>query len=293
MSILQKTNFNTDINVIKNILETDGCVVIENVLNQDELNKLKKELDIQFNQVPNCSGDFYGYETKRISALVKKSEVCREISINEKILSVMDRILLKNCHQYQLNLTQGIRIGSGEPQQVIHRDDLMFPFPHTGSEWMINAMWAVDDFTNENGATTLVPGSHIWEPTRLPEEHEIIQAEMKAGSVLIYYASLLHSGGANKTDKPRTGVVMSYALGWLRQAENHYLSIPLNEIKTYPERLQKLLGFFVHQPNLGCVEGQDPIELIKSSNVVNGRFQEFLTEEDQKLLREYRQSVSQ
>lgn len=169
----------------------------------------------------------------------------------------------------------------------------MFPFPHTGSEWMINCMWAIDDFTSENGATNLVIGSHKWDPTREPEESEIIQAEMKAGSILIYMASLLHGGGHNRTENPRTGVVLSYCLGWLRQAENMYLSIPLEHAKMMSKKLQKLIGYATHQPNLGCVEGQDPIVLLEGKQIKNAQFQEFISEEAKNFLREHRLGLRQ
>jgi ectoine hydroxylase-related dioxygenase (phytanoyl-CoA dioxygenase family) len=132
------------------------------------------------------------------------------MSVDPRIRVIMDEFLLKSCRAYQLNLTQAIQIGPGEPQQLIHADDLMFSFEHPGREAMINCMWAVDEFAKENGATLLVPGSHKWPRDRIPEAHEITQGAMPKGSVLIYFGSLLHAGGANRTDKPRTGIVISY-----------------------------------------------------------------------------------
>ncbi len=210
-----------------------------------------------------CQGNFYGFATKRLSGLIAKSKACRQMSVEPHILAVMDEFLLRSCRAYQLNLTQAIQIGPGEPQQLIHADDLMFSFEHPGREAMINCMWAVDDFTKENGATLLVPGSHRWPRDRTPEPHEIAQGEMSKGSVLIYFGSLLHAGGANRTDTSRTGIVISYCLGWLRQAENQYLAVPPEIARDLPEELQRLLGYFVHEPNLGSVEGQDPIRMLK------------------------------
>jgi ectoine hydroxylase-related dioxygenase (phytanoyl-CoA dioxygenase family) len=200
----------------------------------------------------------------------------------------MDHFLLKGCRGYHLNLTQAIQIGPGEPQQVIHRDDLMFNFTHPDFEAMINTMWAVDDFTAENGATHVVPGSHKWPLDRQAQPHEEVQGVMKAGSVLIWLGSLQHGGGANRTSRPRTGVVHSYNLGWLRQAEPQYLAVPREIARTLPERLQRVLGYFVHEPNLGSVEGQDPIGLLNGKLTVNGHFTEFLPEEVRPLLAEHR-----
>ena len=170
----------------------------------------------------------------------------------------------------------------------MHVDDLMFSFAHPGREAMINGMWAVDDFTKENGATLLVPGSHTWPRDRAPELNEMAQGVMRKGSVLIYFGSLLHAGGANWTELPRTGIVTSYCLGWLRQAENQYLAVPPDIARSLPEQLQRLLGYFVHEPNLGCVEGQDPLRILKEGGAGSSPFQEFIPKEVQPLLEEHR-----
>ncbi len=111
---------------------------------------------------------------------------------------------------------------------------------------------------------------------------------MRKGSVLIYFGSLLHAGGANRTDQPRTGIVISYCLGWLRQAENQYLAVPPDIARSLPEELQRLLGYFVHEPNLGCVEGQDPIRMLKEGRAGSSPFQEFIPKEVQSMLEEHR-----
>jgi ectoine hydroxylase-related dioxygenase (phytanoyl-CoA dioxygenase family) len=274
--------------VINEILEQDGCIVIEGVLGARQVDALAAELEPHFDEVPNCAGDFYGYVTKRVSGLAAKSRACQAMIIHPAILAVMDHFLLKGCRGYHLNLTQAIRIGPGEPQQVIHLDDLMFNFAHPEFEAMINTMWAVDDFTTENVATHVVPGSHKWPLDRQAQPHEEAQGVMKRGSVLIWLGSLQHGGGANRTVKTRTGIVHSYSLGWLRQAEPQYLAVPLEIAMTLPEKLQRVLGYFVHEPNLGSVEGQDPIGILTGDLAVNGHFREFLPEEVRPLLAEHR-----
>lgn len=273
---------------VNEILERDGCVVIEDVLDAGEVATLAAELAPHFEAAPNCSGDFYGYVTKRLSGLIAKSPTCQAMAVDSAILGVMDHFLLKGCRGYHLNLTQAIQIGPGEPAQVIHRDDLMFNFVHPEFEAMINVMWAVDDFTAENGATHVVPGSHKWPLDRQAQPHEETQGVMRRGSVLIYLGSLLHGGGANRTSRPRTGVVHSYCLGWLRQAEPQYLAVPGEIARRLPERLQRLLGYFVHEPNLGSLEGQDPIKLLTGELAINGHFNEFLPDEVRPLLAEHR-----
>lgn len=293
MARIQTVSASTDTAVINDIIAEDGGVVIEGVLSRQQVDALAQELKPHFDDTENCHGDFYGHITKRLSGLIAKSSVCQAIAIHPSILAVMDRFLLDSCREYQLNLTQAIQIGPDEPQQVIHRDDLMFNFEHPGREAMINTMWAVDDFTQENGATHVVPGSHRWPLDRqaLPEEE--VQGVMKRGSVLVWLGSLQHGGGANRSQKSRTGIVISYNLGWLRQAENSYLAVPRDIASTLPERLQRLLGYFVHQPNVGCVEGQDPIRLLKGDDILNARFEEHLPEEVKPLLEAHRARLLQ
>lgn len=291
MTEVRRVAASEDLQTINHILEEDGCIVIENILSQAQIEALKTDLQPYFQRAEYCHGDFYGYVTKRLSGLIAKSPMCQNMSIHPLVLGVMDQFLLKGCREYQLNLTQAISIGPGEPEQIIHPDDPMFPFEHVGYEAMINCMWAVDDFKMENGATHVVPGSHKWPRDRRPEPHEIIQGVMPAGSVLIYFGSLLHAGGANKTQAPRLGVVLSYCLGWLKQAENNFLAVPREQAAQLPERLQRLLGYFVHKPNLGCVEGQDPILLLKQDAIGSEIFEEFLPDEVKPLLEEHQRKV--
>lgn len=288
MAEVARVKASTGLPVINEILERDGCVVIEDLLDPAQIDMLAAELAPHLKAAPNCAGDFYGYVTKRLSGLIAKSATCRSMAINPAVVGVMDHFLLKGCRAYHLNLTQAIQIGPGEPAQVIHRDDLMFNFVHPEFEAMMNTMWAVDDFTEENGATHVVPGSHKWPLDRIAQPHEITQGVMKAGSVLIWLGSLQHGGGANRTRKSRTGIVHSYCLGWLRQAEPQYLAVPREIARTLPERLQRLLGYFVHEPNLGSLEGQDPIKLLTGELAINGHFSEFLPEEVRPLLAEHR-----
>jgi len=226
---------NESIETINSIIESDGCIVIRDLLSKDQLTALRAELEPLFLDTEDCQGDFYGHKTKRLSGLIGKSETTRQMAIHATILAIMDEFLLRGCRAYQLNLTQAIRIGHEEPQQVLHRDDSMFPFAHPESEAMINCLWAVDHFTFDNGATHIVPGSHKWEdPQKLPKEHELTQGAMPAGSVLIYLGSLIHGGGANNTYRDRTGLVISYCQGWLRQAENQYLAVPQDQAAYFP-----------------------------------------------------------
>lgn len=297
MAVVQSVKSDEAPEKIIQILEEDGCVVIENVLSGSVLEKLQSDLNSHFDKIPNCEGDFYGHSTKRLGTLFSKSDIFQKMALVPSILKVMDKFLLSGCTQYQINLTQAISIGPREIKQIMHQDDPMFPFLHPGQEVMINCMWAIDDFTAENGATVLVPGSHKWPRAQslnlnnenLPPQW-ITQGVMKKGSVLIYLGSLFHSGGANRTSNRRCGAVISYSLGWLRQAENSYLGYTVEEIRQMPEKLQRLLGYFVHQPNLGSVNGIDPYDFaIRDKR--EEKFTEFIPEIVQPLIKQYRDEL--
>jgi ectoine hydroxylase-related dioxygenase (phytanoyl-CoA dioxygenase family) len=124
---------------------------------------------------------------------------------------------------------------------------------------MLNAMWAIDDFTDVNGATRLIPGSHLWQRSREPQSVETVKAIASAGSLIMWLGGVLHGGGANNSTEVRRGVVMSYRLGWLASGEKLLLSIPPQLAKTFPIELQRLIGYQLHRPNLGWVDGRDPI----------------------------------
>lgn len=295
MADVKTVNSNTHTSEIIDILNADGCVVIEGLLSPEEINGLQNNITEDFEKLPDCKGDFYGHETKRMGALFTKLKLFQKMAVLTPIIEVMDNFLLKACSDYQVNLTQAISIGPKEIKQIMHQDDPMYPFLHSDHEAMINCMWAIDDFTEENGATVLVPGSHLWPRTQslnlsfenLPPEI-ITQGVMKKGSVLIYLGSLYHSGGENKTNERRCGAVISYCLGWLRQAENSYLAYSPEEVKDMPERLKRLLGYFVHEPNLGSVDGIDPYKYTLE-NQKRKEFTEFVPDVVKPLLQEYRE----
>ena len=199
---------------IMGILEQDGCIVIEGLLSNAEATTLQTNMKNSFDTIPDCCGDFYGHATKRMGALFSKEKMFQKMALFPQIMNIMDAYLLPGCSQYQINLTQAISIGPNERKQILHQDDPMFPFLHDGQELMLNCMWAIDDFTAENGATVLVPGSHKWPRSQalnldledLPAD-SFAKGVMKKGSVLIYLGSLFHCGGENKTSARRCGAV--------------------------------------------------------------------------------------
>jgi len=216
----------TNINALIGAIDESGYLIIKNALSKKQLRQLHAELEPHFEKRAESQAIFFGYKTKRIEAMFSKSRIVQQLAVHPLVLGIMDHVLGPNCDGYQINLTQGIRINPGEKAQILHPDSALFPISNKPFEFVVNALWAYSDFTKENGATQIVPGSHKWPEGREPKPEEIAYAEMPAGSVLIYAASLLHGGGANQTQVSRTGLAIGYCLGWLRQSENQYLSYP-------------------------------------------------------------------
>jgi ectoine hydroxylase-related dioxygenase (phytanoyl-CoA dioxygenase family) len=175
-------------------------------------------------------------------------------------------IVLAAAKSFQLHLTQVIAIGPGETAQYIHRDQWAFdhfPFP-AGYEVQCNTIWAMTDFTEENGATRVIPGSHRFDDGLHLQPDDTEPAEMGRGSVLFYTGSLYHGGGANRSDHVRVGVNITYNMSWLRQEENQYLSVPLEVARELPVELLRLMGYQRGAYALGYVDDlRDPIEVVR------------------------------
>ena len=166
------------------------------------------------------------------------------------MLSLLDAVLLPHCTNYRIGSSTGIEILPGENAQMLHRDDVIYPMHIDGVEWQVGVMWALTDFTADNGATHVVPGSHRSDYTE-GENGATVQAVMPKGSALFYLGSTWHGGGANHSDKPRVGIITTYALGWLRQEVNHYLTVPRERAEGFSRTVQNLMGYRGHGPYLG------------------------------------------
>jgi ectoine hydroxylase-related dioxygenase (phytanoyl-CoA dioxygenase family) len=282
----------TRLDILQNAVDELGYVILENALDEIRLKNLHQELEPYFEGRANSKAHFFGFNTKRIEALFTKSEIAQEMATHPAILSLVDHVLGENCDTFQINLTQGIRINPGEEAQILHPDSAMFPISNKPFEFQLNAIWAYSEFTEKNGATVIVPGSHRWQEGRMPQPHEITQAVMKPGCVLIYAASLLHGGGANYSALPRTGIAISYCLGWLRQSENQYLAYPPEVARHFNPQLQHLIGYHVHKPNLGWVHGHDPKDLLTGEDHTHLGAQDFLTDEQKILIQSFKKDAS-
>ena len=237
-------------------LRRDGAIVINDQVGADVVGGVASELRRHFDSEGSyAESDFNGYSTPRVSAILAKSRIAADLIGDLGLLKVIDEILLPFCDCYRIGSTTGIEIFPGESAQMLHRDDSIYPMRMPGVEWQLSAMWALTGFTVENGATQFVPGSHRLHSERAAKSEDIVQMDMAAGSVLIYLGSTLHGGGENRANEPRMSLVNTYSLGWLRQEVNQYLTIPRPVMESYPERIQRLMGYQVHGEFLGKYPG--------------------------------------
>jgi ectoine hydroxylase-related dioxygenase (phytanoyl-CoA dioxygenase family) len=272
----------SDVSQIVDALERDGAVIVEDLLDADLLSRFNAEID-PFLDTAKPAKDraflndaiqwFFGAETRDVTGVAGKSRVfATEILTHPVYRGICDAVLLPNCATYQLNIAHVLDRGPGSEQQLIHRDELVWvhlPQPHP--EVQVASVIALVDFTAENGATRVAPGSHRWPNDRYPTDDELVAAEMPAGSAIVYLGSTMHGGGPNVTaDVRRRGMHVSYCVGWLRTEENQYLATPLDVVRTLPLESQALLGYAVHDGlaagggYLGTVAVQDPVKLIAS-----------------------------
>jgi ectoine hydroxylase-related dioxygenase (phytanoyl-CoA dioxygenase family) len=232
----------------------DGYVVVQGLAPQTTAQAME-ELRPYIDAAPLGTTAFTGGLTRRVGMLLRRSTAVHDLVLNPVVLAMADQVLQPYCARYQLNFSGIMHLLPGATAQVLHRDGDLYPFRFPSPPTNLSTMWALSDFTADNGGTQVVPGSHEWAEEREPFADEIIAAAMPAGSVLIYLSGTLHGGGTNTSTVTRTGLALQYSLGWLRQEENQYLTNPPEVARHYPERLQRLIGYDFGGPYLGFVNG--------------------------------------
>lgn len=243
-------------------IEKDGYTILERVIETDLLDALAEDLrriEREEGVVP-AQNPFEGARTVRIYNLLARGKVYERIPEHPAVLPLVERVLDRGCLVSSLS---SIAIDPGEAAQPIHADDQVIPIPKPHVALICNTMWAITDFTEPNGATRIVPGSHRADRSPVPfEEVPSIPAEMPRGSVLVWHGSLWHGGGANRTDARRLGVAMNYCAGYVRQQENQQLGVPLAVAKGFSPRLRKLCGFGIYKGLIGHIDKCSPVDLL-------------------------------
>ncbi len=241
-------------------IEREGYTVIPDVMEEakaDELAAAVGCLESQL-EVRPASNDFEGQDTLRLYNLLVHGPLFEQVPVHERVLPVVEGVLDEGC---LVSTLSSINIGPGETAQMIHADDQLIPLPKPHVAIVCNSMWALTDFTEENGATRIVPGSH--KASQSPDitgSYDSIPAEMSKGSVLVWHGSLWHGGGANRSQQRRIGLAMNYCAGWIRQQENQQLGIPREIAQRFSPRLRELVGYGVYRNLIGHIDKRSPVD---------------------------------
>ncbi len=238
----------------------DGYVILPRVLGDDDLAALKAALAPYEAGRPMGRNEFEGEQTHRVYSLAGKGEVFMRLAEHPRVLALLDALLLPN---WLLSTLQSIRLHPGETAQPWHTDDAFYRVPRPRTGLAVSTIWAIEDFTAENGATELIPRSHLWgaeHPDDAPRE--TIFAAMPAGSVVVFEGALWHRGGANRSSGTRLAISPQYCQPWLRTQESQLLIVPPEQAKAHTPRGRTMLGYSIHPPFVGQVNGMNPLRLV-------------------------------
>ena len=271
-------------------IDAQGYVVIERQLAAAEVAAMRAALRPRLTAELLGRNNFEGHRTERVYALVGTHPLFAALVVHERILAICDALLEAN---YLLTASQAINIHPGETPQPFHTDDTFYKIPRPRKAISVSTIFAIDAFTPENGATQIVPGSHTWgelsaaalehvdfrtrpKEARRPEDapavdaaldDRVVDVTMTAGSVIVFLGTLLHRGGANRSNHPRLAVSNQYCEPWARPQENYFLSIPRRRVARMSERVQQLLGYSIHPPFMGHANGVHPRRWLQGKGV--------------------------
>jgi ectoine hydroxylase-related dioxygenase (phytanoyl-CoA dioxygenase family) len=243
-------------------IDEQGFTIVEGAIEPDLVAALSEDLERlhrELGTVPSRNA-FEGTRTLRVYNLLAHGPLWAEVPVHPSVLPIVERVLDPGCLVSSLS---SISIGPDEVAQPIHADDQLIPLPRPHVATVCNSMWALTDFTEDNGATRVIPGSHkLDHHPDFGTHYDSIPAEMPAGSVLIWHGSLWHGGGANRTTERRVGIAMNYCAGWVRQQENQQLGIPIEVARTFGPRLRELCGFGVYHALIGHIDRRSPADVL-------------------------------
>jgi ectoine hydroxylase-related dioxygenase (phytanoyl-CoA dioxygenase family) len=238
-------------------LQRDGYVILPDLLTPAELGEIRDAVAPLLDR--HGRNGFEGRTTQRVYSVLNKTRTCDRIADHPRVLALLDRLFLPN---YLLSMLQVINILPGEQAQLLHTDDGFYPLPRPRAALGAATICAIDDFTADNGATDIVPGSHLW-GQRTPEQTEREPVVMKAGSCVFFLSTLWHGGGANRSAAPRLAVTAQYCEPWLRPQEAFTLSTTRDTVRAVSEDIRRMLGYSIHPPFIGQVDGMHPKRLLE------------------------------
>jgi ectoine hydroxylase-related dioxygenase (phytanoyl-CoA dioxygenase family) len=241
-------------------LETDGYLVIERAVGNDVVQRIRDELSPYLGESAlHGRNDFEGFSTNRVYALLAKAPSVAELVEHPAVVEILDRLLLPG---FLLSANLAINLLPGETAQGLHTDDGFYPVPRPRPAISMSAIWAIDDFTADNGATQVVPGSHRWgDEVPDADDTRLVDVVMPAGSVVVFMGTLWHRGGANRSTASRLAISPQYCEPWARQQEQMVLSVGAAAAQ-FSDRIRTMLGYGIHPPFMGHVNGMHPLRVL-------------------------------
>ncbi|KIW56171.1 hypothetical protein PV05_04850 [Exophiala xenobiotica] len=268
-------NPETKSDAVVETIRRDGGVIVQNLISHELAMQIKQELKPHFDSDRIDPTGFFPETTKRASGLIAISPGCVKYLTKPLLIDVVNGLLsstysfwlgkkVRTVHSKpQISSTTAFRVNPGGRAQELHRDDADL-HPREG-DWpvMLGCIVAISKITHENGATQVIPGSHVWGPERAPEVHEAIPAELEIGDALLFLGNTYHGGGANVTkDEVRENVGLFFTKGFYRQSENQYLMVPPEAARPLSTQVKRLLGYGISPPGNGFYQYQDPMRVL-------------------------------
>lgn len=238
-------------------VERDGYVVMENLIDAAACAEIKREAKRLVHHTG--SNPFEGLNTQRVYNVLAKTRALDELADHPRVMALMDGLFLPN---YLLSQLQMINIRPGEAAQRLHMDDGFYPLIRPRPLLGAATIWAIDDFTAENGATVVVPGSHKWVGERAAEREEARPVVMPAGSCVFFLGTLWHGGGENRSNADRLAATCQYCQPWLRQQENFFLEVPPDTVRALRPKIQSMMGYSIHGSFMGFVDRHHPLKVL-------------------------------
>lgn len=239
-------------------LMRDGYVIIKDLISAKECAAIKSSgLPLLSHTGRNS---FEGVQTQRVYNVLSKTRTIDNLAEHPRVLGLLDRIFLPN---YLLSQSQIINIQPGEAPQALHYDDAFYRIPRPRPPLGFGTVWAIDDFTAENGSTVIVPGSHTWAADKLPKRSDAIPAVMPAGSVVVFLGTTWHGGGHNQSSEARFAVTHQYCEVYMRQQENYLLELSKSTVRALSPQMRSLVGYSIHPPFMGMVDGRHPLKTLE------------------------------
>ena len=263
---------------LKEEFDRSGYLIFERVLAPERVAEIRAALAPHLARDLLGRNDFEGTKTNRVYALLAKSPVFAELAIHPLAMAFAEAELGDSC---LLSAMLAINLHPGETVQPWHFDDNSAKVPRPRPALGISAFWAIDDTTEQNGATEIIPGSHLWDGEVIQgaaapsdfvrkggdraagDRADAVKLVMPSGSLAITKGTLWHRGGANRSDRPRLIITPQYCAGWIRQLENMALAVPAEIAENLPERARELIGYSIHPPFMGHVDGRHPRKLLR------------------------------